>query len=42
MIKASVGNFLVVTVMAILGILLAKSVVGLFPVNGLTELVWAV
>lgn len=42
MIKVSIGNFLIVTVMAILGILLLKSLTSVFPVKGLSQAVHAV
>ena len=42
MIKASFGNFAIITIMAILGILLLKSVLGMYPVKGLSEMVFAV
>jgi len=42
MIKISLANFLIVTIMAILGILLAKSLTGIFPINGITQAVHAV
>jgi len=42
MIQANLGNFLIVTIMAILGILLTKSLVSMFPVKGLADAVLAV
>lgn len=41
-IKPSVGNFLMITIMAILGILLFKSIMGLYPVKGLQEIAYAI
>jgi hypothetical protein len=42
MIDVSLMNFFVVTVMAILGILLAKSVMGIWPVKGVSDAIFAV
>lgn len=42
MVKANVGNFLLVGVMACLFILLFKSVMGLYPVKGLSEIAYAI
>lgn len=42
MIKASIGNFLIIGIMAVLFILLLKSMMGAFPIKGLKEVAFAV
>lgn len=42
MIKVSLSNFALITFMAMVGILVVKSIFGVFPVKGLTEFVYAV
>lgn len=42
MVRPSIGNLLVVTGLAIVGIFAAKALVRMFPVRGLSDLVEAV
>lgn len=42
MLKASIGNFFLVGVMAVLFILLFKSLMGIYPVKGLQEIAFAI
>ncbi len=42
MVKASIGNFLLIGVMSVLFILLFKSLMGLYPIKGLQEMAFAI
>lgn len=41
MVKANLGNFFIVGLMAVLFILLFKSVMGVYPVKGLDKIAFA-
>lgn len=42
MIKASVGNFFIIGIMAVLFILLFKSIMGLYPIDGLDKIAFSI